>query len=184
MSTLTKRTWLGGLALCGALGAAAVAVFCPCPGTAQAQGKDAKEGSMKREEAVRLAKAYAAAHGVKDSPGLNDKNLGGLEIEGHTVYFEYQPEAKQLESGALIYKFHKPPKPKVLEAFQQEEQAGTDTGGGHLYYEPKNQGLFLRRFYKTAPSDAQFIKDTDRLRKASQVWADQVLDRVATKVFG
>lgn len=183
MSTLTKKTWLGGLALClcGALG---VAALCPCPGTAQAQGKDAKEGSMKREEAVRLAKAYAAAHGVKDSLGLNDKNLGGLEIEGQTVYFEYQPEAKQLESGALIYKFHKPPKPKVLEAFQREEQAGTDTGGGHLYYEPKNQGLFLRRIYKAAPADAQFIKETDRMRKASQVWADEVLDRVATKVFG
>lgn len=181
---LSKR--VGGFL---ALGLLAAGVTVALGVGARAGGRDAareasKEGSMKREEAVRLAKAYAAAHGVKDSPGLNEKNLGGVEVEGRSVYFEYQPEARQLEAGALIYRFRQPPKPGVIDAFFKEEQAGTDTGGGQLHYEQKGQLLILRRTYKGAVPEAQLIKDMDRLRKASQVWADEVLDRVATKVFG
>lgn len=142
------------------------------------------EGNMTRDEAIRLSQGYAEAHGVKKSPGLNDKNLGGLEVGGQTVYYEYQPEAKRLECGALIYRFNKPPRDKVLEGFRAEEAAGTDTGGGTLYYEPRNQGLFLRRYYRSTVPQDQFNRDVDRLRKAASVWADEVLDRVATKVFG
>lgn len=145
---------------------------------------DRREGSMTRDEALRLARSYSEAQGIKNSPGLNDKNLGGVESGGQTLYYEYQPDGKRLECGALIYRFNKPPRDKVLEGFKAEEAAGTDTGGGSLHYEPQNHGLFLRRIYHSAVPAAQFNKDMDRLRKAAAIWADQVLDRVATKAFG
>ena len=61
--------------------------------------------------------------------------------------------------------------------------AGTDTGGGTVDYEPENKSLFLSRTYTQAPPQTAFIEDMKRLMKASLVWGDEVLDRVASGVF-
>lgn len=138
---------------------------------------------MIREEAQRLAQAFLAATDNPNSPGLNPQGFGGVAIEGAQLYFEWHDEEQALECSALIHKFSASPKPGILEAFQQEQTAGTDTGGGTVDYEPENNSLFLSRTYTQAPPQTAFIEDMKRLMRASLVWGDEVLDRVASRVF-
>jgi len=138
---------------------------------------------MIRDEAQRLAQALLAATGNPDSPGLNPQGFGGVAIEGAQLYFEWRDKEQALECSALIHKFRDAPKPGILEGFQAEEKAGTDTGGGTVDYEPENKSLFLSRTYTQAPPQSAFVEDMKRLMKASIVWSDEVVDRVASKVF-
>ena len=148
---------------------------------------NAKSGSrmkgITRDEAVRMIQGYFKSHGLH-SPGLNENNLGGASVGEYQIYFEYQPVKHALKCSALVYKFHDEPKPGVIEAFKAEEQAKTaDTGGGTLEYEQANKGLYLSRSYTDIVSDEEFAQDLKRLMEASEVYGDQVLERVASKVF-
>jgi len=138
---------------------------------------------MIREEAQRLAQAFLAATDNPNSPGLNPQGFGGVAVDGAQLYFEWHDKEQALECSALIYKFRDAPKPGIVEGFQQEQKAGTDTGGGTVDYEPENKSLFLSRMYTQAPPQTSFIEDMKRLMKASLVWGDEVLDRVASRVF-
>jgi hypothetical protein len=138
---------------------------------------------MTREGAQRLVQTFVRPHGPLQSAGLNQEGFGGLRMGGADLYFEWHEDTQALEASALVYKFHDPPKPGVLETFQKEEQEGTDTGGGTVTYEPENRGLYLSRTYKEVPDERTFGKDMKRLMKASLVWSQEVLDRVASRVF-
>ncbi|HVG62639.1 MAG TPA: type III secretion system chaperone [Hyalangium sp.] len=138
---------------------------------------------MIRDEAQRLAQAFLAATENPNSPGLNPQGFGGVAVEGAQLYFEWHEQEQALECSALIHKFRDNPKPGVLEGFQQEEKAGTDTGGGTVDYEPENKSLFLTRVYTQSIPQTAFIEDMKRLMRASLVWSNEVLDRVASKVF-
>jgi hypothetical protein len=138
---------------------------------------------MTREAAQELLKWYVRSQGAVLSPGLNDRGFGGIMSGEAQLYFEYHEDSKALECSALVYRFHGPPKPGVLEGFQAEEKGGTDTGGGSVDYEPENRGLFLSRTYAQVPQGEAFAKDMKRLMKASVVWGRDVLDRVASRVF-
>lgn len=170
------RRLLGALAL--SLGLAGVAVVTQ---RAAAQ-KEQSVGPMSRDAAVRMIKGLLSTYKVP-SAGLNDKNLGGAEIEGRRVFFEYLPEKGTLRSLATVYCFRKPPKPGVLEGFKREAAGGTDTGGGAVEYLADSKCLVLGRAYAQAVSDAQFTKDTQRLLQAAKTWNEEVVERVATKVF-
>lgn len=137
---------------------------------------------LSRESAIQMIQAFGETYHLK-TIGLNEKNLGGIEINLDRVFFEYVPDQKILKSSVLIYKFHQPPKPGLIETFQNEEKAGTDTGGGTVEYQPENQGLFLTRIYKNYTDNSQFGKDIEKLMKAGKYWSNEVLDRVATKFF-
>jgi hypothetical protein len=139
---------------------------------------------MTRDEAQLLAKAFLAATGDPNSVGLNPQGFGGVAIADAQLYFEWHDPEQALECSALIHKFHDAPKPGIIEGFQQEQKAGTDTGGGSVDYEPENKSLFLSRTYTQAPPHTAFVEDMKRLMRASIVWGDEVLDRVATRVFG
>jgi hypothetical protein len=138
---------------------------------------------MIREEAQRLAQALLAATENPDSPGLNPQGFGGVAVDGAQLYFEWHDKEQALECSALIHKVHETPKPGIVEGFQQEQKSGTDTGGGTVDYEPENKSLFLSRTYTQAPPQSAFIEDMKRLMQASLVWGDEVLDRVASRVF-
>jgi hypothetical protein len=138
---------------------------------------------MTREEAQRLLQTFMSAVGQPSSEGLNPQGFGGAMLGDAQLYFEYHSDKQELETSALIYKFREAPKPGVLEGFRAEEQSGTDTGGGKVDYEPENKSLFLSRTYATVPADAAFKQDMERLTQASLVWGDEVLDRVASRVF-
>lgn len=140
-------------------------------------------GPMTRESAQELVRWYARSRGAVLSPGLNAEGFGGIAEGGSQVYFEYHEDSKALEVSALVYRFHEPPKPGVLAGFEAEAREGTDTGGGTVDYERENRGLFLSRTYAQVPDGHAFAKDVQRLAKASLVWGDEVLDRVASRVF-
>ncbi|XXF80912.1 hypothetical protein P2318_14465 [Myxococcaceae bacterium GXIMD 01537] len=139
---------------------------------------------MTRDEAQQLVQSYLRALGQSQSPGLNAQGFGGVAVAEAQLYFEYHSDAQSLECSALIYKFRDAPKPGVLDGFRAEAKAGTDSGGGEVDYEPENKSLFLSRTYASVPADPAFAEDMKRLMKASVIWADEVMDRVATRVFG
>jgi hypothetical protein len=134
---------------------------------------------MTRDDAVGMIRGFFKSHGL-ESPGLNESNLGGASIGEYQVYFEYQPVKQILRCSALVYRFRDEPKPGVIEGFEAETE---DTGGGVLEYQQANKGLFLTRTYSEDVSDEEFAEDLKRLMKASFVYGEQVLDRVASKVF-
>ena len=137
---------------------------------------------MTRDQAVKILQAFFKSQNV-ESEGLNEKNLGGASIGDLQVYFEYQPEKAALKCSALIYSFRQAPKPGVLDGFKKEEQAGTDTGGGAVDYQPENKGLYLSRSYTEPVEDTVFLNDMAYLMSASRVWGGEVLERVASAVF-
>ncbi|KFA88360.1 hypothetical protein [Archangium violaceum] len=137
---------------------------------------------MTRDEAQRLVQAFMKSLG-QASEGLNPQGFGGAAVGNAQLYFEYHTDKQTLETSALIYKFRDPPKPGVLEGFRAEEKSGTDTGGGAVDYETENNSLFLSRTYASVPSEAAFREDMKRLTQASLVWSDEVMDRVASRVF-
>jgi hypothetical protein len=144
----------------------------------------AAEGApMTREAAQRLVQIFVRPEANPQSPGLNAEGFGGLVVGGAQIYFEWHEDTKALECSALVYKFHEPPKPGVIETFQAEEKEGTDTGGGTVDYEPENRGLYLSRTYTQVPDERTFSKDMKKLMKASLRWSREVVDRVASRVF-
>ncbi|XXF81574.1 hypothetical protein P2318_14460 [Myxococcaceae bacterium GXIMD 01537] len=126
---------------------------------------------------------YVKSQGAVLSPGINAQGFGGIMVGNAQLYFEYHEDSKTLECSALVYKFHEPPKPGVLDGFRAEAKSGTDAGGGEVDYEPENRGLFLSRTYSTLPRGDAFSREMKRLMQASVVWGDEVLDRVASRVF-
>jgi hypothetical protein len=130
-----------------------------------------------------MVQSFFHSRGV-ESAGLNDRNLGGAAVGESQIYFEYQPLEQSLKCSALVYRFQAEPRPGVIEAFKLEEQSrSADTGGGTVDYEPENKGLYLSREYSETMSDATFAESLEDLMKASRVYGDEVLDRVASKVF-
>ncbi|ATB34235.1 hypothetical protein [Melittangium boletus] len=138
---------------------------------------------MTFEEAQRVVQAFMNSF-KQPSEGLNAQGFGGAVIGDGQLYFEYHGKTQRLETSALIHKFRDAPKPGVLEGFQAEEKAGTPTGGGAVDYEVENKSLFLSRYYEQVPPQEAFQEDMKKLLAASAVWSDEVLDRVATRVFG
>ena len=138
---------------------------------------------LTRESARRLVQGFLGEEGTPPSGGINEQGFGGISAGGMSLYFEWHEDTQALECSALVYRFREPPKPGVIDGFKAEEREGTDAGGGTVDYEPENRGLFLSRTYTRMPTERAFAKDMRRLMKASQKWADEVLDRVASRVF-
>jgi hypothetical protein len=136
---------------------------------------------MTRTEAEQLVTGLGTALGVKT--GLNPAGRAGLAVETASLFLRYHPETADLRCSALVYSFHAPPKPGLVEGFTAEAQAGTDTGGGTVDYEATAQGLFLTRTYQRPPHPQQFVLEMKKLLKASLQWSDEVFPRVAGKVF-
>ena len=133
---------------------------------------------------MKLAQAALEAHQIKDSPGLNAQNYGGFDDGGQPVVFEYDADRKVLNVLALCYRFRKPPRPGLLEAYHEEAALGTDTGGGIVEFRSDSGGLFLSRSYTQDTEPARFVEDINKLRHAARYWAEDVLPAVASKVFG
>lgn len=144
----------------------------------------ADNSDLTREDAVCLAQAALRAHGVRNSPGLNAQNYGGFDGPEGPVVFEYDGERHVLTVLALCYRFHNPPRPGVIEGFEDEARLGTDTGGGAVEFRSDSGGLFLIRSYPHNTDSRRFVKETDKLMRAAHRWAEEVLPAVADRVFG
>ena len=88
---------------------------------------------MTRDEAQRLVQSFFRATGQMNSPGLNPQGFGGMVVGEAQLYFEYRSDEQALECSALIYKFRDPPKPGVLEGFQQEAKGGQPRAFARLH---------------------------------------------------
>jgi hypothetical protein len=139
-------------------------------------------GNLTRDDAVKLAQAALEAHQVKGSPALNAQNYGGFDHGDQPVVFEYIADLKVLNVLALCYRFRKPPRPGLLEAYHNEERLGTNTGGDTVEFRSDSGGLFLSRSYTQKTDPARFVEDTHKLMQAAKYWAEDVLPAVASKV--
>ncbi|MCS6911693.1 MAG: hypothetical protein RMK29_01925 [Myxococcales bacterium] len=138
---------------------------------------------LSRQAAAAMVQAFLTANNVRPGPGLSARNLGGIDVGGQRIYFEYLPEAGMLRTLAVVYCFRRPPRPGLLDGFRQQEQAGTDTGGGNVLYLPDSRCLYLSRSYARQVPPAQFVEETRRLLAASQLWSEQVVGQVSTQVL-
>lgn len=136
---------------------------------------------MTRQDAQRLVQNFARSQGLNAS--LNARGLAGLASRDGELYFEFDEKEQALVCSALVYRFHGAPKPAVLDAFQAEAASGADTGGGTVEFEPQSKGVFLSKRYPIIPQAELLERDLRRLLEASQVWSDEVLPRVAQRVF-
>ena len=139
-------------------------------------------GDVTKDEAKQQVQAYLSGHEV-DSPGLNDKGLGGASLELGDIYFEYLPEQAALKCNALIYRFRKPPNPAVIDAFY-DEGTRTDTGGGEIDFQVESQSVFLARVYDRRVDAKTFAAELDTLLAASHLWRNEVVVRVADQAYG
>src|SRR5689334_11758290 len=136
-------------------------------------------GNLSRDDAVGLAQAALEAHHIKGSPGLNAQDYGGFDDGSQPLVFEYLADRKVLNVLALCYRFRKPPRPGLIEAYLEQPQLGTDTGGGIVEFRADSGGLFLSRSYTQNTEPARFVEDTVRLMRAAKCWAEDVLPAVA-----
>lgn len=123
-----------------------------------------------------------------ESPGLNAKGLGGVQLGSADVYFEHggqvlnatalrSPTEQPLGVYARIYTFRKPPTAAVMNALEAAESApDAVNGGGELVYMEENRGLYLGRLYREPPEVAALVSDMGELAAASLHWLEHTLE--------
>lgn len=148
---------------------------------------------MKQQEALDMVKEFLKAHGLEGNE-MEDAAAEQLSDEGKgedlfaggdpEIAFRYFPETGELKCYTLIYQFADEPRPGILEACREEAQKSTtDMGGGRLEYDPDDRGLNLTRSYSKPVLVSQLTADLQKLQEASIKWGEEVLDRVASRVF-
>lgn len=141
-----------------------------------------RETNMTRVEAERLLRSLTDAYGVSVGRLFDGKDVAGLMLGEAELYFRYDEGRRALWCGALVYRFRAEPKPGVLEAFFEEEEASnTDAVVGALEYRDDTRSLLLARTYESAPAPEEFVEDVRSLAEASLVWARDAVPRVASR---
>jgi hypothetical protein len=145
-----------------------------------------RETNMTRGEAERLLRSLADAYGVSVGRLFDGKDVAGLMLGGAELFFQYDEGRRALWCGALVYRFRSEPKPGVLEAFFEEEEAGgADAGVGapeyRLKYFEATRSLLLARTYEAAPGAEEFAEDVRALAESSLAWARDAVPRVASR---
>jgi len=89
-----------------------------------------------------------------------------------------------LKCLALIYRFRLEPKARVMDALKREELTkAAHAADAELEYQPDNRALYLTREYQEPVASEQFNEEMKRLAETSLVWANEVLDGLASQVF-
>jgi hypothetical protein len=143
-----------------------------------------RETNMMRGEAEHLLRSLTDAYGVSVGRLFDGKDVAGLMLGEAELFFRYDEGRHALWCGALVYRFRAEPKPRVLEAFFEEEKEGvdgTDSGGGALEYRGDTRSLLFAKTYESAPEPEEFVEDVRGLAEASLVWARDAVPRVASR---
>jgi hypothetical protein len=149
---------------------------------------------MKQKEALDLVQEFLKAHGMEGdeiedeavAEERSDQGKGEDMFAGGDpdLAFRYFSDSGVLKCYSLIYQFADPPRPGILDACRDEaKKKTTDMGGGELEYDAEDQGLYLTRSYTHPVSVSQLTKDLEKLQAACVYWGEDVLDRVAARVF-
>jgi hypothetical protein len=139
---------------------------------------------MTRDDAERLLRSLFDAYGVSAGRVFDGREVAGVMLGEAELFFQYAPELQSLWCGALVYRFRFEPRPRVLEAFFEEEESdgGTDAAVGSLEYREETRSLLLSKTYDTPPAPEEFLDDMRTLAEASLVWAREAVPRVASAV--
>lgn len=136
---------------------------------------------MTKQEAKTQVEAFFEKIGDKDVSVFNEKNFAKALIGEAIMGFVYN-EDETLLCQSLIYRFRKPPQQKVMEAIEFESQ-NAPKGGGEIAFDEENFTLVLQRDYQQKVSEDDFYNDMQKLAKASLIWSDEVLQRVAERAI-
>lgn len=137
---------------------------------------------MKKSEAKHQVEAFFRKLGNKAS-FFEGTNLVKAQIGEAFLGFEFDDEANLLSCRALIYRFRRAPREKVLQAIYAEETAANN-GGGRVIYDAGESTLYLRRDFTEITGDEQFYNRINQLAAASLKWNGEILERAAGKVSG
>lgn len=130
-----------------------------------------------REQAIATIQGFLRSHGIDSSPGLDERNVGGLVTRESQLRFDYVPDPGVLVCSALVYPLPFQPAEDEL-AKLRNEAAALGTSCGVLHFDPNDGILEVRRSYDSLPGDAEFHQDMTRLWNASRTLDQDVLDRV------
>lgn len=137
---------------------------------------------MKKSEAKEQIETFFRKLGKQVSI-FEDANFAKAQIGEAFLGFEFDDEANLLSCRALIYRFRRAPREKVLQAIYAEETAANN-GGGRVIYDAGESTLYLRRDFTEITGEEQFYNRINQLAAASLKWNGELLQRVAEKVFG
>lgn len=140
---------------------------------------------MHQDEALKMVEEFIEAHGLGEAATSSTE----AEIEPEAEEAGWQPdiafkvdaESGELKCWALIFQFSQALSAGFIAACLEEASRGADTGGGIVEYDPKDKGLYLTRSYTSRIGVAQLSADLQRLQDASEVWGEEVLDKVFDK---
>jgi hypothetical protein len=131
---------------------------------------------MQKHEAINLIKAFLAANEFPLDDFNEDNNYFQTMIDEEIIAFNFRDEV--LTCSALIYQFHKEPKPNISAAIDEEAQAETR---GEIKYEADNKTLYILQHFTESIDEQEFIESINTLAKAGKNWRIEILDRVAAK---
>ncbi len=137
---------------------------------------------MTKTEAKQQLEAFFRKLG-KQVSFFEEANSVKTQIGEAFLGFEFAADANLLSCQALIYRFRRAPRDKVLQAIYAEETE-TNNGGGRVVFDAEELTLYLRRDYTEITDDEQFYNQINRLAAASMKWNGEILERAAKKVFG
>lgn len=137
---------------------------------------------MTRHEANRQLEAFFRKLG-KQTSFFETTNFVKIQIGEAFLGFEFVEDKNVLSGQALIYRFRRAPRGKVLQALFGEENE-TNNGGGRVVFDAGEATLYLRRDFTEITDDEQFYSQVNRLAVASLKWNSEILERAAEKVFG
>ncbi len=134
---------------------------------------------MQKHEAINLIKTFLTANEFPLDDFNSDNNYFQTMVDEEIIAFNFCDEI--LTCSALIYQFHKDPKPQILTAIDEEAKAETR---GEIKYEADNKTLYILQKFTESIDEAEFIESINTLAEAGKDWRIEVLDRVANKANG
>ncbi len=136
---------------------------------------------MTKDQAKTQIDNFFAKLGENEVSSFEEKNFAKAMIGETIMGFVYNGE-QSLKCQSLIYRFRKAPQETIMNAIE-EESKNAPNGGGEIALDEKNFTLVLQKEYQENVSDEDFYNDMQKLAKASLVWSNEVLNRVAEKAF-
>jgi hypothetical protein len=134
---------------------------------------------MQKHEAINLIKTFLTANEFPLDDFNEDNNYFQTMVDEEIIAFNFRDEI--LTCSALIYQFHKEPKPRISTAIDEEAQSETR---GEIKYEADNKILYILQKFTESIEEPEFIESINTLAKAGKNWRIEVLDRVANKANG
>lgn len=135
---------------------------------------------MTKTEAEKLLANFFASFGKADF-AFKQSNAVKANIGEAILGFEFQEHEQSLACHALIYRFHRAPRPAVLRELKVAEKNGAETAGGEIVFDAENRNLSLVKVYFKNIEPLMFAAQMQKLATASLIWSSLILDRVATK---